>query len=118
LCDGTLPGYRYAYSVGRGQSFGFLLDHLLAAATDLAFARLGAEAFSFANRAFVPFAKHIHFDSPSLKASTDDYLSTIGWPQQVNVPFSGFVTINSEPHFLQIYFLPIWFAIRTYLLSK
>jgi hypothetical protein len=91
---------------------------LLAAAADRAFARLGAEAFSFANRAFIPFAEHIHFISPSLNASTHDYLSAMGWPQQVNVPFPGFVTINSVPHFLQTYFLPIWFAIRTNLLNK
>jgi glutathione S-transferase len=44
-----------------------LLDHFLAAAVDRTLARLGAEAFSFADRAFVPFAECTHFDSPSLK---------------------------------------------------
>jgi len=38
------------------------------------------------------------------------FFISIGWPQQVKVPFPALVTMNSELHFVQIYRLPITFV--------
>ena len=34
----------------------------------------------------------------------------MGWPQQMSAPWPGFVTMNSEPHLVQKYRFPTWFA--------
>ena len=47
----------------------------------------------------------------SCKAQKSYVFNSIGCPQQVTVPSPGRVTINSEPHFLHTYLLPIWLAI-------
>ena len=34
----------------------------------------------------------------------------MGWPQQMSWPWPGLVTMNSEPHLVQKYRFPTWFA--------
>ncbi len=34
----------------------------------------------------------------------------MGWAQQMSWPWPGFVTMNSEPHLVQKYRFPTWFA--------
>jgi hypothetical protein len=80
--------------------------HFLIAADDDAAARLGAEHLGIADLAAISTAQ---FVCHSLVLPY--FLISIGWPWHVMVPVPARVTINSEPHFEQIYLLPAWLAI-------
>ena len=97
--------------VRRWNGLGLLEFHFLAAAAYLTGSGLDAQYLSPTCGTAVSLAELTSHRNASFVARAVYFFSSIGWPQQWISPLPALVTINSLPHLVQWYLLPIWFAI-------
>jgi hypothetical protein len=88
--------------------------HFLFATERHPFSGLGAEDFRSAFLAAIAFAQLSHKNLTLKRECPFYFLISITSLQQTRVPLPGLVTMNSAPHFLQIYRLPTSFAISQF----
>ncbi len=91
--------------------------HFLTVTGGGAIAGLDGQHFRSAHFTAVSLAKLSgHVASSKIRASY--FLGSMGWPQWDIVPAPPLVTINSAPHLVQTYRLPIWFAMLSHRLLR